>query len=90
MLLRRLPSLLTAFAGVPSIRRAAQCTASGVSSVFVEQFGALGDNYGYLVHDAMTGATAAIDTPEVKPILEALTRRGWTLTHIFNTHHHAE
>jgi len=45
-------------------------------------------NYGYLLHDHASGATAAIDTPEVGPIVAACERRGWTLTHIFNTHHH--
>lgn len=32
----------------------------------VYQFSALSDNYGYLVHDKATGATAAVDTPEVR------------------------
>lgn len=54
----------------------------------IEQFPCLNDNYGYLLHDVSSGATAAIDTPEVAPILGALKRRGWQLTHILNTHHH--
>ncbi|MDX5365418.1 MAG: hydroxyacylglutathione hydrolase [Alphaproteobacteria bacterium] len=54
----------------------------------IHQFPCLSDNYGYLVHEPSSGATAAIDTPEVKPILDALAAKGWTLTHIFNTHHH--
>ena len=54
----------------------------------VHQFEALNDNYGYLVHDPETGKTAAIDTPEVAAIEKALAEKGWTLTHIFNTHHH--
>lgn len=56
----------------------------------IHQFEALSDNYGYLVHDPETGATAAIDTPEVAAIEQALAEKGWTLTHIFNTHHHAD
>ena len=52
------------------------------------QFPCLSDNYGYLVHEPSSGATAAIDTPEVKPILAALEEKGWKLTHILNTHHH--
>lgn len=56
--------------------------------VEIEQFSCLNDNYGYLLHDPKTGATAAIDTPEVGPILSHLDKRGWTLTHILNTHHH--
>lgn len=54
----------------------------------IYQFPALKDNYGYLVHDSATGATAAIDTPEVAAILNALETTGWKLTHILNTHHH--
>lgn len=54
----------------------------------IHQFPCLNDNYGYLVHEPVSGATAAIDTPEVKPILAALEKKGWTLTHILNTHHH--
>lgn len=54
----------------------------------VEQFRCLDDNYGYLLHCTVTGATAAIDTPEVGPILQACERKGWKLTHILNTHWH--
>ncbi|SPF77545.1 hydroxyacylglutathione hydrolase [Pseudoprimorskyibacter insulae] len=49
---------------------------------------ALKDNYTYLLHDAETGATAVIDVPEAGPIDAELTRRGWTLTEIWLTHHH--
>lgn len=58
------------------------------ATLHVEQFKCLSDNYGYLVHDAKTGLTAAVDTPEVKPIMDALSSRGWSLSFIFNTHHH--
>ncbi len=54
----------------------------------VHQFACLNDNYGYLIHEPISGATAAIDTPEVAPINAALEAKGWTLTHILNTHHH--
>ncbi|MGB3811162.1 MAG: hydroxyacylglutathione hydrolase [Parvibaculum sp.] len=59
-----------------------------MSKLEIHQFEALKDNYGYLVHEPSTGATAAIDTPEVAPILKALDAKGWKLTHILNTHHH--
>jgi hydroxyacylglutathione hydrolase len=52
------------------------------------QIPCLQDNYGFLVHDPDTGATATIDTPEVAPINQALAAKGWRLTHILNTHHH--
>ena len=57
-------------------------------SIQVKQISCLDDNYGFLVHDTATGATASIDTPEVEPINKALAEQGWKLTHILNTHHH--
>ena len=52
------------------------------------QIPCLNDNYGYLVHHASSGETASIDTPDAAPLLAALAERNWTLTAIFNTHHH--
>lgn len=57
-------------------------------SVEVHMFPCLSDNYGFLVHEPTAGVTASIDTPEAEPINAALAQKGWTLTHIFNTHHH--
>jgi hydroxyacylglutathione hydrolase len=54
----------------------------------VHQIPCLSDNYGYLIHDDESGMTATIDTPEVAPINAALEQKGWSLTHILNTHHH--
>jgi hydroxyacylglutathione hydrolase len=51
---------------------------------------ALSDNYVYLLHDAASGATAVVDPGEAAPVEAALVERGWTLTHILNTHHHAD
>lgn len=48
----------------------------------------LTDNYAYLIREAQTDAVACIDVPEAAPILAALGRRGWKLTHILLTHHH--
>jgi len=56
----------------------------------VYQIPCLSDNYGYLIHDSVNNLTATIDTPEVGPINRALEEKGWTLTHILNTHHHAD
>jgi hydroxyacylglutathione hydrolase len=53
-------------------------------------FPCLADNYGYLLHDPESGATAAVDTPDAEEIARQLDSRGWRLTHIFNTHHHAD
>ncbi len=48
----------------------------------------LKDNFGVLVHDPDTGATAAIDAPEAGPVEAALNATGWRLTDILVTHHH--
>ncbi|WP_337182077.1 hydroxyacylglutathione hydrolase [Shinella sp.] len=56
----------------------------------IELFACRSDNFGVLLHDPVTGATASIDAPEEKPILAALERRGWRLGHIFTTHHHGD
>ena len=53
-------------------------------------FPCLKDNYGVLVHDPATGATAAIDAPEAAPVEAALAASGWTLTDILVTHHHGD
>lgn len=50
----------------------------------------LADNYAVLLRDTVTEATAVIDAPEVAPILAALAREDWTLTHILVTHHHTD
>jgi hydroxyacylglutathione hydrolase len=48
----------------------------------------LKDNYGVLLHDPDTGATASIDAPEAAPVEAALKAAGWKLTDILVTHHH--
>jgi hydroxyacylglutathione hydrolase len=48
----------------------------------------LKDNYGVLIHDPDSGATASIDAPEAAPIEAALKATGWTLSDILVTHHH--
>jgi len=54
----------------------------------VHQFPCLSDNYGVLIHDPESGATASIDAPEAAAIEKALAETGWQLTHILVTHHH--
>lgn len=56
----------------------------------IRLFPCLSDNFGYLIHDPASKATAAIDAPEAGPIVAALEREGWTLTDILVTHHHAD
>jgi hydroxyacylglutathione hydrolase len=54
----------------------------------IRTFPCLSDNFGYLIHDPATKATASIDAPEAGPIVKALEREGWKLTDILITHHH--
>src|SRR5580658_2036972 len=56
----------------------------------IRLFPCLTDNFGYLIHDPATKATASIDAPEAGPIVKALEREGWTLTDILITHHHGD
>jgi hydroxyacylglutathione hydrolase len=53
-------------------------------------FPCLNDNFGVLVHDQASGATAAIDAPEAGPVEAALHATGWKLSDILVTHHHGD
>jgi hydroxyacylglutathione hydrolase len=48
------------------------------------------DNFGVLIRDTETGAVAAIDAPEFSTVEAALQQKGWKLTDILVTHHHAD
>jgi len=56
----------------------------------IRQFVCLADNFGVLIHDPDSGATASIDAPDAAPVFGALAKEGWTLTDILVTHHHAD
>ncbi|MGB3487481.1 MAG: hydroxyacylglutathione hydrolase [Xanthobacteraceae bacterium] len=56
----------------------------------IRLFPCLSDNFGYLIHDPASGATASVDAPEAAPVIKALQREGWHLTDILVTHHHAD
>lgn len=57
-------------------------------NIEIAMFPCLSDNYGFLIHDSNSGRTATIDTPDADAIMAAAKARGWTLTEIWNTHHH--
>ncbi len=59
-------------------------------AVHIEQIRCLTDNYCVILHAPETGETAAIDAPDAKAIQTALDARGWRLSDIFVTHHHAD
>jgi hydroxyacylglutathione hydrolase len=54
----------------------------------IYQFPARSDNFGVLVHDPETQATASIDAPDGEAVLKALLDKDWVLTHLLVTHHH--
>jgi len=56
----------------------------------IHQFPCLSDNYGFLVRDDASGATAAIDTPDADEILRQANAKGWRITDIWNTHWHPD
>ena len=57
-------------------------------SARVHLFPCLSDNFGVLVRDEATGATASIDAPETSAVEAALAETGWRLSDILVTHHH--
>lgn len=61
-----------------------------MSELQIHQFPCLNDNYGVLIHDAKAGVTASIDAPDAAAVQSALSEKGWKLTHILTTHHHAD
>ncbi|MGB5087231.1 MAG: MBL fold metallo-hydrolase, partial [Methylocystis silviterrae] len=56
----------------------------------VAQFICLNDNFGLLAHEPELGATASVDAPDGEAIANEAERRGWPLTHLLLTHHHAD
>jgi hydroxyacylglutathione hydrolase len=56
----------------------------------IHLFPCLQDNFGVLLHDSGSGATAAIDAPEAAAVEAALKATGWRLGDILVTHHHAD
>mgnify|MGYP003348666877 CR=1 FL=1 len=56
----------------------------------VHQFPCLSDNYGFLLHDSVSGETACIDTPDAPAYLREAEAKGWRITQIWNTHWHPD
>ena len=50
----------------------------------------LSDNHVWLVHDAASGETVAVDPAVADPVLEAAAARGWRIDQIWNTHWHGD
>ena len=56
----------------------------------IHQFPCLSDNYGFLVHDDVSGETTCIDTPDGEEYLKQAETKGWRITAIWNTHWHPD
>ncbi len=54
------------------------------------QYAYMSDNYGVLIHSPQTGETASVDCGDSEATTKALEHKGWQLTHILATHHHAD
>lgn len=50
----------------------------------------LQDNYAFILHHLPSTQTAVVDPAEAPPVLAFCAQQGWTLTHIWNTHHHGD
>ena len=61
-----------------------------MSILEIRQIPLLTDNYSYLVREPETGSVGVVDPAEAAPVMAALDRLGWALTHIINTHHHGD
>lgn len=61
-----------------------------MEALHIECFPCRTDNFGVLLHDPETLLTASIDAPEAGAVIAAAERRGWKISHIFTTHHHAD
>lgn len=56
----------------------------------IVQIPVLTDNYVYLVREPASGAVGVVDPAVAEPVERELERRRWRLTHVINTHHHAD
>nr|WP_303657383.1 hydroxyacylglutathione hydrolase [Asticcacaulis aquaticus] len=56
----------------------------------IHRLPALSDNYGFLIRDTASGKVACIDTPDAGAIAAELSRLGWGLDYILNTHWHRD
>jgi hydroxyacylglutathione hydrolase len=61
-----------------------------MSAIDIVRVPVLSDNYVWLMHDATSGETVAIDPSVAEPVLAAAPARGWTISQIWNTHWHPD
>ncbi len=51
---------------------------------------AFGGNYLWLVHDPASSETAVVDPGDGQAVIDAATKRGWTIDQVWNTHWHPD
>lgn len=51
---------------------------------------AFADNYLWIVHDDASRETAVVDPGDAAPVLTEAGQRGWPISHVWNTHWHAD
>ena len=61
-----------------------------VSPLEIVRVPVLSDNYAWLIHDAASGDTVALDPGEAQPLLDAAAAHGWTISQVWNTHWHGD
>ena len=59
-----------------------------MSTLEIHQIPTCQDNYVYLLRADEGRAVGVIDPSDAGPFIDTLEAKGWTLTHILNTHHH--
>lgn len=61
-----------------------------MSKLEIARIPVLNDNYVWLAHEPSQNLTAVVDPAVADAPLAEAEKRGWTITHILNTHHHGD
>jgi hydroxyacylglutathione hydrolase len=59
-------------------------------SIEVIRIPVLSDNYVWLARESVSGEVMVVDPAVAEPVLAEADRRGWKITHIWNTHWHPD
>jgi hydroxyacylglutathione hydrolase len=62
----------------------------GRMSIEVIRIPVLSDNYVWLARESVSGEVMVVDPAVAEPVLAEADRRGWKITHIWNTHWHPD
>jgi hydroxyacylglutathione hydrolase len=61
-----------------------------MQALTITQIPCLTDNYCFVVHSPVSGATVAVDAPHADTIKKSIDAHGWRLSDILVTHHHSD